>query len=66
MTDMEVTFNTMTGIVWILLSLFILIGAFQKYPSNIQSIFNEKAFIGKKWLFPVGFILLFLGTYKLI
>jgi len=66
MTDMEVTFKILTGTVWILLSIFILIGAFQKYPSNIQSIFNEKTFIGTKWLFPVGFILLFLGIYKLI
>jgi len=65
MTDMEVTLKIMTGTIWILMSLFILIGAFQKYPSNIQSIFNEKAFLGKQWLFLVGFILLFLGIYKL-
>ena len=63
---MEIIFEIMTGVTWILLSLFILFGAFEKYPSNIQNIYNEKVFFSKKWLVLLSSLLFILGIYKLI
>jgi len=58
--------STMTGVIWLFLSIFILIGAFNKYPSSVQQIFDKSTIINKKWLAAIAIYFFFIGVYKLV